>query len=50
MLPNRMRKVKAMKFDYRYNDEPWGNAKDSPERAINFLCSDTEYVVPKRKP
>ena len=38
------------KFDYRYNDEPWGNAKDSPERAINFLCSDTEYVVPKRKP
>ena len=25
------------KFDYRYKDEPWGNAKDSPERAIKFL-------------
>lgn len=25
------------KFDYRYEDEPWGNAKDAPERAIAFL-------------
>ncbi len=25
------------KFDYRYKDEPWGNAKDAPERAIKFL-------------
>jgi len=25
------------KFDYRYDEEPWGNAKDSPERAIKFL-------------
>ena len=25
------------KFDYRFRDEPWGNAKDSPERAIKFL-------------
>ena len=25
------------KFDYRYEDEPWGNAKDAPERAISFL-------------
>ena len=25
------------KFDYRYDKEPWGNAKDSPERAIKFL-------------
>lgn len=25
------------KFDYRYNNEPWGNAKDSIERAIKFL-------------
>lgn len=24
------------KFDYRYNDEPWGNAKDAVERAIRF--------------
>lgn len=28
------------KFDYRYTDVPWGNAKDSPERAVKFLCSD----------
>ena len=25
------------KFDYRFKDEPWGNAKDAPERAIKFL-------------
>ncbi len=25
------------KFDYRYDKEPWGNAKDAPERAIKFL-------------
>lgn len=25
------------KFDYRYESEPWGNAKDAPERAIAFL-------------
>lgn len=25
------------KFDYRYKDEPWGNAKDSIERTIRFL-------------
>lgn len=25
------------KFDYRYREEPWGNAKDAPERAIKFL-------------
>ncbi len=28
------------KFDYRYEDEPWGNAKDSVERAIRFLAGD----------
>ncbi len=28
------------KFDYRYDDEPWGNAKDSVERSIKFLESD----------
>ena len=27
------------KFDYRYDDEPWGNSKDSPERAVAFLGS-----------
>lgn len=25
------------KFDYRYENEPWGNAKDAPERAVKFL-------------
>lgn len=28
------------KFDYRYDEEPWYNAKDSVERAIKFLRSD----------
>lgn len=25
------------KFDYRYDSEPWGNAKDAPDRAVQFL-------------
>ena len=28
------------KYDYRYEDEPWGNAKDSPERSIKFLVGE----------
>jgi hypothetical protein len=28
------------KFDYRYDQEPWYNSKDSVERAIKFLRSD----------
>lgn len=28
------------KFDYRYADEPWNNAKDAVERAIRFLSGD----------
>lgn len=28
------------KFDYRFEDEPWGNSKDSVERTIKFLCGD----------
>ncbi len=28
------------KYDYRYENEPWGNAKDSPERAISFLSGE----------
>ncbi len=28
------------KFDYRYDAEPWGNAKDSVERAIKLLEGD----------
>ena len=27
------------KFDYRYDDEPWGNAKDAVPRALDFLSS-----------
>ncbi len=32
------------KFDYRYENEPWGNAKDSVERAIKFLSGDDAEV------
>lgn len=32
------------KFDYRYEEEPWGNAKDAVERAIKFLRSDLHHV------
>ena len=28
------------KFDYRYDKEPWGNAKDAVERAIKFTSGD----------
>ena len=28
------------KFDYRFDSEPWGNSKDSVERAIKFLKGD----------
>ncbi len=28
------------KFDYRYDAEPWGNAKDAVERAIKFTSGD----------
>lgn len=31
------------KFDYRYQKEPWGNAKDSVERAIRFLSGESEF-------
>lgn len=30
------------KFDYRYDAEPWGDAKDAPERAIAFLSGKHE--------
>ncbi len=29
------------KFDYRYDEEPWYNSKDSVQRAIKFLSGDT---------
>lgn len=28
------------KFDYRYEDEPWGNAKDAVDRAIKYLVGE----------
>lgn len=28
------------KFDYRYENEPWGNAKDAIERTIKFLSGE----------
>ena len=30
------------KFDYRYDEEPWGNSKDAVERAIAFLAGENE--------
>ena len=30
------------KFDYRFDEEPWYNSKDSVPRAIKFLSSDQE--------
>jgi len=37
------------KFDYRYENEPWGNAKDAPERAILFISSDRSVKPEKKK-
>ena len=36
------------KFDYRYENEPWKNSKDSVERAIRFLRSDL-HRAPEKK-
>ncbi len=33
------------KFDYRYGEVPWGNSKDSVERAMRFLRSDIHRKV-----
>ena len=35
----------AKKFDYRYTDEPWGDKKNAPERAIAFLTSDVHKAT-----
>lgn len=29
------------KFDYRYDEEPWGDSKDAIERAISFLSGES---------
>lgn len=36
------------KFDYRYSDEPWGNAKDSLERSVRFLGADLHRIDKKK--
>ena len=37
------------KFDYRYENEPWGNSKDSVERAVKFLSCDRRLKLEKPK-
>jgi len=37
------------KFDYRYENEPWGDSKDSPERAVKFLSADIHKLPEKKK-
>ena len=32
------------KFDYRFDEEPWYNSKDSIERSIRFLASDNGEI------
>jgi len=32
------------KFDYRNEDEPWGDSKDAVERALRFLAGDQLFV------
>ncbi len=31
------------KFDYRYQKEPWGNARDAVERSIRFLSGEGDF-------
>lgn len=38
------------KFDYRYENEPWGDAKDSPERARKFLNGSLHVHEDVKKP
>lgn len=38
------------KFDYRYADEPWNDAKDAIERSIRFLRSDLHAKPGEFKP
>lgn len=38
------------KFDYRYENEPWGDAKDAPERARLFLGGNLHVYEDEKKP
>ena len=35
----------AKKFDYRFKEEPWGDAKDSPERSIKKVIGNADLEV-----
>lgn len=37
------------KFDYRYNDEPWYDAKDAIERSMRILSGDLHKEPPKKQ-
>lgn len=37
------------KFDYRYTNEPWGDKKNAPERAIAFLTSDVHKATDAKR-
>ena len=37
------------KFDYRFTDEPWGDQKNAPEKAIAFLTSDVHRPPESKK-
>ena len=38
------------KFDYRYQKEPWGSARDAVERAIRFLSGEASLPVDPQDP
>jgi hypothetical protein len=38
------------KFDYRYDEEPWYDAKDSIERTVGFLCATDVKAREGKKP
>jgi hypothetical protein len=33
------------KFDYRFDDLPWGESKDSVERSIKFLTGEETFNI-----
>ncbi len=37
------------KFDYRYSEEPWGDAKDSIERTVGFLTANDFHAKEGKK-
>ena len=37
------------KFDYRYDEEPWYNSRDSVQRTIKFLSGDKDAYDPRKE-